>query len=208
MIKKIMSICFITIITLGVLVAPVSAETSLISVEEYEQYLKENSIETYSQFVMLSKNDKEKTVKLLSVPDVWLGESDDPNVEYSEEQENNSLARVLMLRASDKSSWHEQYVHIFGLKILGIKSEIGYKTSGGNVTQINYHNTYVTVNLNPLLQISKDSQSSWIGGNGKYAVGRAVFKASFGVSGLSSQFKTARSMFYVYESGKKEFSFN
>lgn len=208
MIKRIMSIAFVTVITLTILTIPVKAETSLISVQEYEQYLLENSIETYYQFVELNANEKEKIIELLAMPSVWLGNSNNPKVEYSEVNKDIDSLSIMSLRSSDKSAWHEQFVHIFGLKILGIKSEIGYRTQGRSITKINYHNTYVTVNLNPLLQISKDSQSSWIGGRGNCAVGRAVFNASFGVFGFSSQFKTARSMFYVYENGKKEFTFN
>lgn len=208
MLKKFTLIGLMTIIVLTIAVTPVKAETSLISVQEYEQYLLDNSIETYYQFEKLSVNEKEKIIQLLAMPNVWIGNSNDPDVKYSEQKENSNILSIMNQRSSDKSTWHEQYVHIFGLKILAIKSEIGYRTQGRSIVRINYHNTYVTVNLNPLLQISKNSQTSWIGGNGNYAVGSAIFKASFGVAGFSSQFKTAKTMFYVYESGKKEFTFN
>lgn len=75
MIKRIMSIAFVTVITLTILTIPVKAETSLISVHKYEQYLLENSIETYHQFVELNANEKEKIIELLAMPSVWLGNS-------------------------------------------------------------------------------------------------------------------------------------
>lgn len=180
-------------------------ETDVLTVDEYEEYLKSESIEDYFKFEELSNSEKEEFVDLLSNPMTYVNNETSKNIENHEHNEEISISSTKSSVVS-RNTWGTRTVSLFGIDILKYKIEAGYKVSKGKIKSINYYDAYVVKNLNPMCQTSTQSKHAYISNNRLYTKGVFYYKVG-PLKGLSVQIGNIYGQLISYPNGSSSVSY-
>lgn len=180
----------------------------VLTVAQYEEFLKNESYEDFRKFVNLTENEKQQFVDKLQRPESYLsGKSLEPAVKKTNNQISfNSPVTTARASTVSRNTSGTSTVSIFGIAVLKYKIEAGYKVSKGRIKSINYYDAYVVKNLNPLVQTSTQGKYAYISNNKVYTKGTFYYKLG-PLKGLSVQIGNIYGQLISYPSGSAKVSY-
>lgn len=211
--KKVLSVMLAIVMLLSVSVTAFAAEynsEASLTIEEYIDFLAEESPEDLLKFEALDNEEQIKFINYLTNPDTYNGSLNTPDVKRSStyECEENYLSGSNMgvMRATTWDAWGTSTVTILGIEVLEYRIEVGYNVSGSTITSINYNEAFVVRNLNPLVQTDTTSKNAYISGNVVHAKGIFYYKLG-PIEGLSVQIGNIYGELLAYSNGNTSISY-
>ena len=172
------------------------APDSALTVNEYKEFLAQESPEDLQKFEALSADEQEKFIDYLL----------DPATTYDRTEKVASGADLGAARSTRYDAWGTSTVDILGIEILEYRIEVGYSVSGSTITTIYYNDAFVVKNLNPLVQTDTTSKSAYISGNVVHAKGTFYYKLG-PIEGLSVQIGNIYGELLAYSDGDTSISY-
>ena len=183
---------------------------AVLTVEQYMEFLKEESPSDLQKFKALSADEQQRFVNYLVEPATYNGTLNTPDIARSNNYERNekyfSRAELGRIRATTWDAWGTSTVTILGIEILEYRIEVGYNVSGNTITSINYNEAYVVKNLNPLVQTNTTSKSAYINNNIVHAKGTFYYELG-PIEGLTVQIGNIYGELLAYSDGDTSISY-
>ena len=186
------------------------APDSALTVNEYKEFLAQESPEDLQKFEALSADEQEKFIDYLLDPATYSGDLVAPGITrattYDRTEKVASGADLGAARSTRYDAWGTSTVDIMGIEILEYRIEVGYSVSGSTITTIYYNDAFVVKNLNPLVQTDTTSKSAYISGNVVHAKGTFYYKLG-PIEGLSVQIGNIYGELLAYSDGDTSISY-